>query len=82
MAKFLKKKFPQRLISLALSLCCLLSMFPVAGAADDTADGSETTGDLAYRYVWLISQPGFQIKIMPNQKLGIDTPMNERNRIR
>ena len=70
MAKFLKKKFPQRLISLALSLCCLFSMFPAAGAVDDTADGSETTGDLAYRYVWLISQPGFQIKIMPNPNNG------------
>ena len=70
MAKFLKKKFPQRLISLALSLCCLLSMFPAAGAADDTGDGGEITEDLAYRYVWLISQPGFQIKIMPNPNNG------------
>ena len=70
MAKFLKKKFPQRLISLALSLCCLFSMFPTVGAVDETADDSEATGDLAYRYVWLISQPGFQIKIMPNPNNG------------
>ena len=47
--------FFRRLTSAALALCCLFSMFPTAGAAN--------TSTIEKRSIWLISQPGFGIRI-------------------
>lgn len=47
--------FFRRLTSAALALCCLFSMFPTAGAAN--------TSTKEKRSIWLISQPGFGIRI-------------------
>lgn len=55
-----KKGFARRMLAVILSLCCVLGMFPTAGAANDT---SATSGETKKRYVWLVSQPGIQLKV-------------------
>ena len=56
-----KKSIIKRFVALIMAVCCMFSMFPaVAGAADDTE--SDTTKK-EYRYIWLVSQPGFGIRI-------------------
>lgn len=50
-----KLNFFRRLTSAALALCCLFSMFPTAGAAN--------TSTKEKRSIWLISQPGFGVRI-------------------
>ena len=56
-----KKSFIKRFVALFMAICCMFSMFPaVAGATDDTE--SDTTKK-EYRYIWLLSQPGFALRI-------------------
>ena len=56
-----KKSFIKRFVALFMAICCIFSMFPaVAGATDDTE--SDTTKKEC-RYIWLLSQPGFAIRI-------------------
>ena len=51
----------KRITALLLSLCCVFSMFPsMAGAANDDTSSTEKK---EYRWIWLISQPGFSIQI-------------------
>ena len=50
-----KLNFFKRFTSAALALCCLFSMFPSAGAAN--------TSTKEKRSIWLISQPGFGVRI-------------------
>ena len=55
----IKLGFGKRITAFVLALCCVFSMFPSALAAEDT----DATENKAYRYIWLISQPGFSVRI-------------------
>lgn len=55
----IKLGFGKRITALILAFCCVFSMFPSALAAEDAG----TTENKAYRYIWLISQPGFSVRI-------------------
>ena len=59
MSRVMKKGALRRFTAFLLAFCCLFSMAPTAFAADPD-DGNDET---QYRYVWLISQPGFAIRI-------------------
>lgn len=58
-----KQGLLKRFTAMFLSMCCMLSMFPVAGAASSTDNSSSDSGGKSYRYIWLVSQPGFGIRI-------------------
>ena len=53
----------KRFTAFVMAFCCLFSMFPAVAGAADEAEGSGSS-DMDYRYIWLISQPGLQLKIM------------------
>ena len=59
LSKLLKNGTLRRLTAFLLAFCCLFSMAPTAFAAEPD-DGNDET---QFRYVWLISQPGFAIRI-------------------
>lgn len=61
LSKLMRNKTLMRFTAFLLAFCCLFSMAPPAFAADDVEATAE--GDSEYRYIWLISQPGFGIRI-------------------
>lgn len=54
----------KRLTAFLLAFCCVFSLVPTSFAADSDELAPGETEELRYRYVWLISQPDLQLKIM------------------
>ena len=50
----------KRFTAFILTLCCIFSMFPAM--TPSAAAASAPAEDMQYRYVWLISQPGIQVR--------------------
>lgn len=54
----------KRLTAFLLAFCCVFSLVPTSFAADSDELAPGETEELRYRYVWLISHPDLQLKIM------------------